>query len=700
MADYTDPAAVTPETAPAAAPVTDTLTPAAGPDQSEIETYFKERVEKAKRARKVLLPEWKRNVDGRMGKPLCTNVEGILVEGDRRTEINPDWSLTKTKTANLYSQVPAVQVTHEQEQYKAAIPPFAKALNYELGEKRANVGVPMEEVLNDVVNASGVGAIYVGYAARFEKVQVPSQDLSAYTPEEQQQMLATGQVTLVDAQREADTKFYTTRISPSDLLWPSEFTGSNFDDAAWIGRSGRMSWAEAKTEFKLTDEQKESVVGADQLTNQDDLRTETSREGLIEFKAVRFDEVFYWRYRMDPECSSFREIWRLVQVDGLDKPAIHEPWKGQQRDPQTGKYIGACKFPIRVLTLTYISDNSVPPSDSSAGRAQVNDMRLSRSQMFKNRERSIPIRWYDVNRIDPTIQDSLMRGTWQAMIPTNGDGSRSIGEIARASYPSEDLAFDRQVKTDLMETWQIGPNQLGTTQTGEKTKAEVVTTQANFATRIGQERARVATFFLSIAEVLSGLMVLYSDFPVLSDQERQQMQQAWDSKHILHDLVLKIRPDSAIMIDSNARIERLIGFLNMTAKSGVVNILPVVTEIAELSGLDPAQVIKQPNPPAPNEPAISYRFGGKEDLMSPVVMAILMKSGQAPSPDELKAAVTLLKAAQEPDQLMATPSQAPPGAPQGPGGGPAPTIPPTPEPPKDYSLPDRVAKRSRDIAGG
>src|SRR5438045_2709108 len=103
----------------------------------------------------------------------------------------------------------------------------------------------------------------------------------------------------------------------------------------------------------------------------------------------------------------------LVLVDGLDEPALHEPWSGQEIDDATGKYTGACKFPIRVLTLTYISDDAIPPSDTAIGRPQVNEMIKSRSQIVMQRGRSMPIRWYDTNRVGVHVQDSLNRGTYQ-----------------------------------------------------------------------------------------------------------------------------------------------------------------------------------------------------------------------------------------------------------------------------------------------
>ncbi len=687
-------------------------------DASIVEKLFLGRIDSSKRHKRQFMPEWKRNVELRLGRPLTVFTGSYLPDtGELRTEINPDWSLTKTKTANLYSQVPQVQITHENKQYAAAIPPFAKSLNYELGDKRANIGVAMREVMNDVVNAAGVGAIVVSYVARFETVMVPQQDPLAQSGpiDKIKQMLGfpAPQPQMVPVQRVVSDKFCASRISPSDLLWPSEFTGSCFDDADWIGHTVRTNWADAKNEFKLTDAQKDSVVKGAEARTEYDLRSEPDKPGLGDLEVVTYDSLYYWRSRVDPEEKSFKAIWRFVRIHGLEegsitkaqKQVLHGPWKGQQYDEQSRKYVGACKFPVQVLTLTYITDNPVPPSDSSAGRPQVNDLRRSRSQMFANRDRSRPVRGFDVNRVDPLIQAQLMAGTWQDMIPFNGDGSRALFEVARASYPAEDLSFDRTTMADLMQTWQVGPNQIGTQSTGEKTAAESKITQANFSTRIGEERTMTASFFLNVCEVMAGLMALYSDFPILTDAERQAMTQAWDRRHILHDLVLKIRPDSTIMLDSQARIERLMSTLNMLVKSGFINPLPIITEIIELSGLDPSEIVKPPTPPPPDLPKVSYSFSGKDDLVNPLVVATMIHSKVAPSMQDIQQAQQLLLAAQQPE---AVPQPVQPGAPMGgppvgpPGAapaGPSPTAPVPVEAHPDWQLSSKIAQRSRDIRG-
>lgn len=690
---------------------------------------LKSRVEAAKHNAIIYHRAWRTNVEIRLGRQVTRYTEGVPVYNDIQSEINPDWSLTKTKTANLFSQVPPIYATHENKTYAMAVGPFVKALNYEKGEKRANIGAAMEEALNDAVNAAGIAAIDTGYAARFETKETFEADSvggvpSSSIPQEAFAKILAGAKELGQdiptrtVETPTDYKFYHKRISPIDLLWPVEFVGSNFDDGDWIGYRGRCSWSEAKSEFRLKDDQKDSVVGAlIDHTVDATLRSDAKATDLAETEAVGYVVLYYWRYRMDPDEKSFKSIWKLVFVDGLkgDEPAIHEQWKGQQYDNQKRAYVGCCRFPVQVLTLTYVSDNAIPPSDSAAGRPQVNDLRRSRSQMFQSRERSIPLRWFDVNRIDPAIQDSLMRGIVQGMIPTNGDGSRSVGEIARASYPSENIAFDQAAKQDLQESWQVGADQAGTMAQGRRTGTEASIVQQNFSTRMGQERNKVTNFYLRCMEVLAGWMALYSDFPSLADDERAAMQQAWDSKHVLHDLVLKILPGSTVVTDPKVRIAELAEYLNLTAKSGFVNVKPVIEEMTELHGLDVAQVVVDPHPPI-EEPNISYRFSGKDDIINPVVMALLVKKNQAPSAQEIEEAKKLLTIGAAPpapdalaQQLGGSQPQAGPqqsGAPTAPGSpvGP-PTTPPSHAPmPIEPAHPDwhpmeKVAKRTRDLRG-
>lgn len=662
----------------------------------------------------TLLPDWKTNTAMRVGgiSSIATDTftggeSAAEVGGSYTSAITPDWALSKTKIANLYSTNPEVRITHEDDQYKAAVAPFAKALNYELGESRACLGDAMEEALSDVVNASGVGAVEVGYAARSRKkvvplaAMIPTPEGPIETSQIPEEVMA-GIIADHQAQgipfptREVDVPmsemFYISRFSPKDLIVQSAFVGSNFDRASLIGRRGKCTWSEAKAEFGLSDEDREDVVTGMSESVEDTLKVGPETTKSPE-PAVSYQKVYYWRYKFDPDEPHFDCIWKIVYVDGMKEPPVHEPWKGQVYDPRLQEYVGARRPPIRVLTLTYISDNVIPPSDSQAGRPQVLDMQMDRSQIFENRMRSRPIRWFDDTRVDEEMRDALMQGTWQGMIPVKGDGARLLGEVARASFPQENLELGHVTKADLMEVWQVGPNQTGTAGRSGQTAAETEVIQSNFSTRIGQERGRVARFVTGIAQVMAGWMVLYSKFPTLSPQERQGMT-AWDMKHVLQDAVFKIRPDSTVFVDSESRIKMLLRLLNFVGKSGLINPSPIIAEIVELHGIDPGKVMIQPQTHE-DKPKITLSISGKDDLQNPLTLAFLVESGQAPSMESLKKSQELLAASlipAPPPQVQTPPMGGPPQLPPGQ----APKLLEAGHPNPEWGLMPKVGKRTRD----
>lgn len=655
----------------------------------EIENHFKTQAEQAQTAINSRKFGWKRNVELRQGNPL--GAYGSVVQGlddDYQSEINPDWYLSKTKIAALFSQVPEVQITHQSEQFLPAVGPFAKGVNYELGEKRCATAAAMAECMADLVNASGFCAAEVGYATRTTVVQVSALDIRMMDPAQAQQMIADKTMPMRDVTKVADYRFFTSRISPVETLLPAAFNGSDFDQAPWVGRKFRTCRADARDEWKLSDEQLNQLQSDDVVRGENDLKT--NRDGVIapDLKTVTGKRLYYWRYRVDSTCLSFSEIWELVWLDGIPDPVYHGLWKGQQRNEQTGAIIGPKCFPIRVCTTVYISDNPIPPSDTQAGRPQVNDMRRSRSQMFQNRAFSMPMRWFNTDKTDPMMHDLLMKGQFQGMVPVQGDGTKMMGEVARASYPGEDLSFDKMASQDLDKMWMLGPNQMGQFASHEVTKGEATLAQSGFDNVMGYERKQVAKFFLSIVEVLSGLMALYSDFPNLLPQEKQQMQSVWDTHGVPPDLAFTILPGTQIVVNDAEQINRDMRLMNLLGKSGYLKVKDLAAEIIELHGKDPARYITEPSPKPAKPATVTFTFRGREDLQSPVVVAILQENGQFPPPEKILEAKKML------EQLGLIEMGVNPGAP--------PQLPPAapPEPGSahpDWNLMPSVAKRERDI---
>lgn len=643
---------------------------------------FRSRVDICKIYRRKLIPNWTTSIDYRRGKPFASQTD------EDQVSVNLDWSLTKAKVAALFSQVPKVRIDHVPETLPATSP-FAIKFEHKLNDTLVASGIEaaMDECLPDCINAAGIGAILVSYESITEDKQIPK---NTVPPEHQDEFNTSGTVQGEKVDMETIPqlvahRYCVQRVSPADLLWPINFSGSNFDNAPWIGRSGRVTWAEGVQRFKLTEADKATVLGEDRPM-MDKLTHDVEKDKNSADEMVGFDELFYKEVSYDPDAKSYDTIHHLVFVNGKDDPVVDEPWKGQKINDADYSVTGAVRFPIRVLTLAYITDETIPPSDSAIGRPQVNEINKARTQMILQRERSLPVRWVNSDRVDSTILQSLMRGRWQAFIPTQGEGSRVIGEIARASMPVENFKFDQIAKADLNEEWTV--NQNG--QMVSEGKGDEDQNKSNLNTQVGRERAKVGSFFLGVAEVLGGLLCLFEDPTTFGEGFDPALSRV---------LKFSILADSTVLLDANQKIARLDHLINEYAKSGWINVEPVLQEIVMLSGMDPTLVVKAPSPKPPVEPNISLRLTGVEDLLNPLALAIMMKSGQAPSADLIEQAKALIQQAVTPPAGLSMPGsvqpqgglpmlpQGPAGAPpsSGPGGPPpppgtAPSTPPLPPP--------------------
>jgi hypothetical protein len=621
---------------------------------------FRSRADICKLYRRKLIANWTVSIDYRRGKPFASQTD------EDQVAVNLDWSLTKSKQAALFSQVPQVRIVHGSDTLPKAAPwatTFETRLNDELVD--AGIQAAMDECLPDCINAAGIGAVLVSYEAITEDRQVPKTDLSSLPPELQQEAQESQTINGEPIEMETiphtvDHRYVIQRISPADLLWPINYTGSDFDSAPWLGRSGRVTWAEAVQKFGLSENEKESVLGEDRPML-DKLTHDVERDKVAADDMVGFDEIFYKEFQYDSEAKSYSTIHHLVFVSGKDTPVIDEPWKGQQVQPD-GSILGSLKFPIRTFTLSYITDEAIPPSDSAIGRPQVNEINKGRTQMIRQRERSLPVRTFDVNRLDPAVQQSLMRGTWQAMIPVQGDGARIITEISRAQMPQENFTFDKIAKTDLLEEFGAVQPSL---EENVSDKSDPNQNSSSFNTRIGRERAKVGAFFVTIAEVLGGLLCLYEDPSTFG--------QGFDPS-FGRLLKFSILADSTVLLDANQKLSRLNQFVNTYAKSGWINVEPVLQEIATLTGLDPSVVVRAPSPKPPVEPNISLRLTGVEDMLNPLALGTLIRAGQAPSAENIEQAKALIQQAVVPPQGMQMPGQVQPqgGLPMLPGAGPVP----------------------------
>lgn len=673
-------------------PKTDALGPQQGPAeaQKKIAREFKKRIEASKTHRRKLIQNWQVNVDYRRGKPFSSQSD------EDRVAVALDWSLTEIKHSMLFSQVPTVRLNHPPETISKDsgwLAKFQTKINDSLID--AGIEAAMDECLPDCINAAGIGIVMVSYEAITVPKEVPAIDLAMFPPELQAQIMQTGMlpngqpVPMETVPDVVDYRYVVERVSPANFLWPVNFSGSDFDKSPWIGRSGQVTWSVAQQRWKLDPKNKHKYLGTAPTNTQDVISTDidVESEGGDEF--VEFEEIFFMEQQYSPDSKTFSAIHHMIFVNGQDAPVVDETWKGQDIDKESGKIIGALHYPIRVLTLAYVSDEAIPPSDSAVGRSQVNEINTSRTQMILQRQHSIPIRTFDVNRIDPAIQQALMRGTWQGMIPVQGIGSNIISEVTRSSFPNENFKFDEIAKMDLFEIWMVGQEFSGA---NVETASESKTIAANTNVRVSRARAKVGKFFCSVAEVLGGLISIYEDPTFFGEGYNPAVSRT---------LAYTILADSTVIKDSAARREELKEFMNFTAKSGRVELEVILKELATLHGLDPNVVIIPPAPKPPVEPNVSLRLTGTEDMLNPITLAFLIKSGQAPTSEDIKQAKDLIQMAVAPP-IEAMPQLGPDGQVV-----PAPPIDPaSPAPPEvgkaepQWSALDRINQRVIERPGG
>jgi hypothetical protein len=433
--------------------------------------------------------------------------------------------------------------------------------------------------------------------------------------------------------------FYVNRISPNQFLWPADFIGSDWQKAEWLGYEGRIPLAEALRR-EWVDEDYEHECEDKLETVNDEVDEDNKSTG----KYVKFSEIWYRKNVIDPMEKDPRKLGHIVMVDGKDQPARDEDFSWQQYNQKTRQWIGLTTFPIKVMTLTTISDVAIPPSDSEMGRPQVKEMIRFRSQMLKQRDASLPVRWVDTGMVDPEIVEGLQKGVWQDFIPMNGPGDRAIGEVARANYPRENYDAMQVMENDLNQSWSMSENQVGTGTAGD-TSATEATIIANAAqTRLAYEQARVLRFFLEIAEGYGALMQLFQDqqkWVELKGDDGASLQ-AWDKMAIRGDFLFEAKPDSAVKVDVNQKRVEALNLYKLVRRDPLINPQALVSDIMELHGLDPTKVMVPPPQPQPKPAALRFSFAG-EDLTNPMVVSLVQKNSPTPlTPEDIQKAMELM----------------------------------------------------------
>lgn len=611
---------------------------------------FKRGVDDSLKATRNLAKLWDKNIEKTFG--------GLPKDwDDGSVRVNKEFSRVKQKQSLLFFRVPEVQLKPLRPDAEPIAAIAAAALNQVLS-KEMKCSYMVDEILTDALCPAGFGVSKISYEAITQKVKVPKAEYQGLAPE----IVAGLQETGVETEDEVDVPTYECydwgRKPYKHFLYPTDFDGSDFDESPWLGLKFAMPGMEAKRQFKLTDKELEGC----KVTPGDEDRDSEKQDTVGKVEGY---EIWYRACYFDDKVSHKDHFRKLVYLKGVEKPVVHEDSPYQRIE--NGRVIGVKRYPIRVLSLTYVPDQPIPPSDVTITRPAVAELEKGRTLMMLQRERSLPIRWFDTNQISEEAESLLEDGIVQSWLPMNGPATNAIGEVSRANYPRENFEFNKIIEQDMSEAWALGADQLGQNSPGEQTAREVSERSSASQTRLDYERSKVLRFFREGAEVVFGLLQMFATQPkyaeLVGDNGAKALV-AWTSQMLQSgDFAFEARPDAALRLDAQADRQQSLNIFSLLANDPMVNRKELLTEVVRTHSMLPEKLVA-PQPPEkePERPSISFRFSGEDmDPTRPsalMVYEILKQSGME-LPKELvdqaraQAVRTLALAAQNPAMGLA-----------------------------------------------
>lgn len=596
--------------------------------------FWQSQITAAKSKRDKLVPFWKENIQRYLAKTLTK-----LPTAD--TIVVPlDYANAEQKKALLFFRVPEVQLTPKKPAFETAVPVFQAALNHTLGRHGVDAKTMMNEVLFDAIVPAGLAVTMIGYEPTVNGTRTIQVGERPATPEELPPGAVLGLGTpMVPVMGEVPNiiheAYYWSRISPEKVLIPADFAGSNYDLSPWLGYdfeidhavAVRKGWIPADFQVSTSDR---PIPGLNE-----------SEQPEAEGQRLRVTGTVLW-YRMahfDPAAHP-DAFGTCVLIDGMDDFAVTpgpSKWQKFTTDPASGKttLIGMKGNPIHIKGTRYVSDSAYPPSDVTMGRPQVDELSKGRSQMIRQRERNIPIRGYDRNRVDSDIVKKIAAAEEQSLIGFDGNPNEQLAVLGTGQLPRENFEFDKIAKQDYNSTWALGSNQRAQdNDEGSKTATEASIIQSNTDTRLAYEQDAWLDWYVRGAEKLGGLLQLFADdqdYVEIVGEDGVQKLVPWDKTVIAGEFAYTAVPDTAIRQDATTIRKRALDFFNLMANEPHIDRGELVRNLLrELN--KPLKLFKADLPEKGPEPMRTQLTIRSEDLSPaapafPVLKAILEQQG-------------------------------------------------------------------------
>lgn len=596
--------------------------------------YWNGELEQSTQLAKEHVKEWEANLLRYQG-----DRPGLRGFNRRDTvNVNEQFSVVENKKPQLFFQNPDILARGMRQQFTGAAPLVTAVINTKLGPDGLNAADLVDEVLNDCLITTGIGATKIGYdevtelidvpTGRTEEVIDPATGLPVIDPMTQQ---PARQLVIDPKTGQPETKqvprvvwggmdgIYWRRIPAADLRLPKGFVSARYDDADWI--AWRFDIDEAFSKTYGLDHSNGGRALPDDVTLLDTFARQRQMEARSGY------ELFYRAHLFDPSERNPERIRRIVIVsgqsrgngDGRGGVVIHENLKCQLFN-EAGRFVGGLRgFPIHPLCIRPLPERTYPKSDCSVVRDLADEKSMGRTIMIQQRKRNLPVRGYNKNSVDAETIKKLESAEVQEMIAFNGDPRDQLYTVVQTAFPPENFHFDAIVQRDIERLTAAGANQQGLSgETDSATEAAIV--QKAMETRMAKERQRVLAWHIRAVGKLFSLIQLYAsddEIALIVGNDGAEEYRSWQRSEIQGQFAFKLKPDSAIRTDANDERQHFLKFFNLTANHPMVNTPELLRSLAALWGLDPAKVVNaQPPPPPPQEkPKLSISIKG--DDLSP-----------------------------------------------------------------------------------
>ena len=596
--------------------------------------------------RKDLLEGWRRNA-----KAYCDKLKPSRPGAIR---VNIEFEKTEQKRHQLFYRLPAIKLrahprTSRDAQpelptlplvgglngspteppardLKKAIAIFREVLSMLVGPEHANMKPTVDEIVFDVLCPAGIGFIKMGYERHTDgQVLVPT---GAMIPDpafaQPGSVLGLG----VQAPQIPEKKpgpnviyenYYGERISPALGLVPAEFRGSDYSGKApWLGQDFKITPEQATArEWKIPDSKKATSSG--DADTQDDRIMELDRKGTSTGQ-LNCREIFYYAHLVDPSVKHPKKIRRLVLVEGVEAPVVHEDCKDQQWDTR-GRLIGGIEtLPIKVLTLRYVSDLAYPPSDCTITQQAARELSEFRSGQVEHRRKAVPRVAINVDMIaSEKIKKLVQDGKHYGDIPVNGNPDKLASAIGQPQYPNDNWLSDQRIKGDIDRDWSLGAGANPSENSGT-TATEVASIERAAGNRMAGEREKVVgQFYMECVRTLAQLVQLYADqedYVEIVGEDGAKALEAWNKDTIAGKFIFEAVPDSSMPPDAQGDRDLALNRYNLLANDPFANREQLYRDTVAAYDGDPDRLTKVPEPPQPppqEQPRVNLSIKG-EDL--------------------------------------------------------------------------------------